>query len=453
MSVDEEKIGEPAKGAQAEMTPAGDPQDTPQGKPGGKSAKRVLLAIAALALAAVCFLAGWLGHFYSVDSRTRTLLWMIDTLQSQYYREVDLDELYDRLYDSVVPDRFSVFYTKDEYNTILMQSQGENADTGISIYASDGALRVYRVVENSPADLAGVTEGMYIYRFGADESSLASGDTAALIACVQENRSGFVLECGYTEETAVCYSLQSTSYLAAYCMYADSESSFHFRGTTQLALTETGDGMEGLDDDTAYIRLTEFDGNAELEMIACLSLMKERNRTNLVFDLRANGGGYLSTLQSIASHLMRNAEGSAPIVATAKYRSGRTTIYRAYCNDFDSYFPEGAKITVLADANTASASEALIGAMIDYGTIGYGDIYLREDEDGVARTYGKGVMQSPFTAADGSVFRLTVAEIFWPNGNSIHDVGITKEDGANAVSAPLVRGETDVFLEQVLAQL
>ena len=87
--------------------------------------------------------------------------------------------------------------------------------------------------------------------------------------------------------------------------------------------------------------------------------------------------------------------------------------------------------------------------MLDYGTLDYRDIYLR-GEGGSAHTFGKGVMQTTFTTPDGNAMRVTAAEIFWPKGKSIHGTGIRKEDGASVIEAPLLPGEEDSFLTQLL---
>ena len=94
-----------------------------------------------------------------------------------------------------------------------------------------------------------------------------------------------------------------------------------------------------------------------------------------------------------------------------------------------------AKIKVLADDGTASASECLLGCMLDYGAISYTDICLIE-RGGVAKTYGKGIMQStfPFGLGNTDAIKLTTAQIFWPKSeNCIHGRGILPADGAKSV--------------------
>lgn len=426
--------------------------------------RNALIAAGALVLAALFFVIGWLAHFYSIDARARKLLWLIDTVDDNYYKEItdeEWDKVYADLYDSVLPDRFCSYFTAEEYAALVRESEGSNADTGLAPIDDGDLLRVYRVVGNSPAAHVGIREGMIIYRFGGSEESLKSGNRADLFALSGTTGGKLFVECGFSEESKKIYTVQSGEYLASYCSYRDSGTSYDFLGEKELVLTDTKKPLSGVDGKTAYIRLTQFDGNADEEFKELLMLMKERGRENLIIDLRSNGGGYLNTFQSIASHLLRNARGASPLVATAKYRSGKVTKFRADGNDFELYFSATSRVSILADENTASASECLIGALVDYGTVNYSDIYLRKTEGETAHSFGKGVMQSAYVAADQSMARITSAQIFWPvSGKSIHDVagdgsgGVREsEGGAIGIVAPLLPYETDTMLAQVVARL
>ncbi|MDE7158698.1 MAG: hypothetical protein K2N74_03900, partial [Clostridiales bacterium] len=260
------------------------------------------------------------------------------------------------------------------------------------------------------------------------------------------------------------------AYTPAFCSYRDSEVSYSFRYSADVSFSDlsrreleivTANAFEstqyllsGLDKKTAYIRLDEFNGNAAEEFRVCLQKMKERGRENLVLDLRSNGGGYMDILLEIASHTMKNAPSGRALVSSAKFKNGNVYNYSSSGNNYYTYFTENSHVTLLADEYTASASECLIGALVDYGTISFSDIVLRKDAaSGQARSYGKGIMQSHFQHKNGSVLKLTVAEIFWPNGKSIHGKGVTEEDGAKSVVSPFVWGEDDVLLTQVLEWL
>jgi len=161
---------------------------------------------------------------------------------------------------------------------------------------------------------------------------------------------------------------------------------------------------------------------------------KEEGKKHLILHLRENGGGYLDTMQSIASYFCKESEKSKPIVAVADFGEKRTS-YNAYGNWYEDCFAQDSRICVLADAYSASASECLIGCMIDYGAIEFSDICLAE-RNGVAKTFGKGIMQETrlinFLKQDA--ITLTTAEIRWPvSDRSIHDRGVLPEDGALTV--------------------
>lgn len=388
-------------------------------------------------------IAGWIMGTGSVDERAKDLAWLVERVEANYYKEIDDDTLYDYLFSALELDRFCTYYNVDEYDRLVSESMGSNEGYGLSLVYEENedgteSVRVYRTVYNSPVERAGLEPGMYIYRFGEGETLEAATPDNFYDYLISHD--GVTVEAGFSEDKTARYTFSRAAYAGAYCEYRDSEKSFRFRGEKKLTLEEVGDGLSVLDGDTAYLRLTEFDGKASEEFEACLKKMKERGRKNLVLDLRSNGGGYLSTLCGIASHLLKNAEGNHPLVATSRFRNGREDRYTADGNDYDEYFSDDARIRVLADENTASASEALMGAMLDYGTISAEDIYLRVSMYGgeeVAKTYGKGVMQSAFVTPEGRALRLTVAEIFWPNGNSIHDVGIRAE-GDHAIKADLL---------------
>lgn len=411
----------------------------------------------ALIVAIAAFAGGWFIHYLTLDEKERELLWALDTLQDNYYRPVDEDELYDSVYNGLKLDSYTRFFPPVDYSDYQADNAGHNVGVGVSISdeRKDGVTipRFFIVYENSPACNAGLRKGMYLLGFGKSESELQSGVGADFNKFMSETEGEFVVRCGYLRDgsDAKLFTLTQKSYQAGFVHYRDSESSFRFLGEKKLALTETNEPIASLDEKTAYIRLDEFNGNAAKEFEECLEKMKERGRSNLILDLRTNGGGAMTVLCKIAAHLLRNASGRSPVVARAVYRDGSAEEFSASGNDFSKYFNADSKFRILADENTASASECLIGAMIDYGTLGFGDIILRQNEKGVAKTYGKGIMQTTYTyPLTGAAMKMTTAEIFWPNGKSIHGVGVLPSDGAVAVEADLIWGEPDPMLQAAI---
>ena len=105
----------------------------------------------------------------------------------------------------------------------------------------------------------------------------------------------------------------------------------------------------------------------------------------------------------------------------------------------------------MGDDGTASASEALIGAMLDYDKEGIVNVVLSgyKDKSGeiVYRTYGKGIMQTTYeNPTTGEAIRLTTAKIYWPTSDiTIHGEGVTKgiERYSARVFTPTIETGTD----------
>ena len=74
-------------------------------------------------------------------------------------------------------------------------------------------------------------------------------------------------------------------------------------------------------------------------------------------------------------------------------------------------------MAVLINGNSASASEIFAGAIKDYK---YGTLIG-------TTSFGKGIVQTIIPMDDGSAVKVTMAKYFTPNGNYIHEVGISPD--------------------------
>jgi len=121
----------------------------------------------------------------------------------------------------------------------------------------------------------------------------------------------------------------------------------------------------------------------------------------LILDLRNNGGGVLGAATEIADEFLKNGQ---TILKTIGKKVG-TKVYKAT----DAGDLENMPLSILINANSASASEILAGAIQDNDR---GTIVGR-------RSFGKGLVQEDTKLRDGSVIRLTVARYYTPTGRCI----------------------------------
>ncbi len=156
-----------------------------------------------------------------------------------------------------------------------------------------------------------------------------------------------------------------------------------------------------LNSTTGYMKLSRFARKSKQEFDEAIIKLKHRGMKNLIFDLRGDSGGYLSTAQAIANEFLGPKK---LIVYTKGVHSPRQNLYSSRAGNF-----EKGKLIVLINDGTASASEIVSGALQDW------DRALLIGR----RSFGKGLVQRPFRLPDGSVVRLTVARYYTPSGRWI----------------------------------
>ena len=407
--------------------------------PATKEKKRGKIGrVVATALACVLFFGGGAASvWFSLDKEIRTLIKVKNTIDEEYYKEIDDEAFYDAIFDAVNGqlDDYSEYMTASEYTQSSNSLNGKHIGVGVSFYKSDieqGKMKIAKVSGNSPADNAGLLAGDCITGFGKTPESLTlSEDYDAFVAFLDTCAEGetLYLQAQRGEEN-VLVSLSRQSFVENYVFYRSKTTSYGFTGKDATTLTERTDALTCLPDDTAYIRLARFGGEAVESFGIAMSVFKEEGKKNLVVDLRGNGGGYMSVMQGIASYFCKNSNERKPVAAVADYGE-KEEVFKAQENYYWDYFKDESRVYILADSNSASASECLIGVMVDYGAARYEDICLVE-RNGVAKTYGKGIMQAYFPLnLSGDKIKLTTARVCWPvTKTCIHDRGVLPEDGA-----------------------
>jgi carboxyl-terminal processing protease len=150
-----------------------------------------------------------------------------------------------------------------------------------------------------------------------------------------------------------------------------------------------------------YIKISRFAATTYDEFISAVKKLQKLGMQNLILDLRGNGGGYMNAAIDIADELLENKR-------LIVYTQGVSSPRRDHFSTAKGAFDKGG-LVILLDEGSASASEIVGGAVQDWDR---GVIMGR-------RSYGKGLVQRPFSLPDGAVIRLTTAKYYTPSGRSI----------------------------------
>lgn len=335
-------------------------------------------------LGVFCVLLWMRGEKLSEELRdTARLAELSEYVDEKYYQDTDGDALMDSAlkgYIAGLEDPYSSFLTPDEYSSWQEKESGTSVGIGVTVQAHDEGLYVVSVTEGSPAEKGG---------FLADD----------IITAVDGQ---LVTELGYEEAVAAVKGEIGTDV----ALTVDRDG-----GTLQLVITRgeivtiSAEGQM-LPGNIGYIRISAFRENTFNQYNEALTGLIEEGAESIIFDVRDNGGGLLTSLENVLDPLLPEGD-----IAVASYGDGsEKTIVRS--DDNELTLP----MAVVMNENTASAGELFAAALSDFG---------KATLVGTV-TYGKGVMQDTRTVAGGAA-TLTVAAYRTVKGECYHGVGVSPD--------------------------
>jgi carboxyl-terminal processing protease len=152
-----------------------------------------------------------------------------------------------------------------------------------------------------------------------------------------------------------------------------------------------------------YINLERGFNTTTFEEVAkALGELRDQGMTSLVFDLRGNHGGLVDQAWRVSNlFLYRNQK-----ILSMR---GRPTVFPNREFSANNPAPDDYPIVVLINRESASAAEIVAGALQDH------DRARLVGEN----SFGKGLVQNPFSLTDGSALILTTGHYYTPSGRLI----------------------------------
>jgi carboxyl-terminal processing protease len=157
-----------------------------------------------------------------------------------------------------------------------------------------------------------------------------------------------------------------------------------------------------VDKETGYIKVNRFSATTYDEFKTSLKELQDKGMKRLILDLQGNPGGYMNIAIEMADEFL-------PAGKKIVSQKGKERKYNAEASSTDKGDFESGDLIVLVNEGSASASEILSGA-------------LQDNDRAIIvgrRSFGKGLVQSPFDLSDGSELRLTISRYYTPSGRSI----------------------------------
>jgi carboxyl-terminal processing protease len=296
----------------------------------------------------------------------------VDTVDNQLLIESSIQGMIEKL------DPHSSYIPAKDLQGVNEQLDGKFGGVGIRFLIHNDTLVATHVLPGSPSMAAGMLPGDRIIK--VDDEHIADGKaTNEKVMDLLKGKEG-------TEVIVTVYR----------------------KGITKdLSITRGSIGVSSIDaaimltPEIGFIKLNSFTFLAGKEFKAAAKELKEKGMKKLIFDLRNNGGGYMSAATDIVDEFL----GAGKLIV---YTEGRQSERDEYFSSSRGILEE-TEVVVLINSLSASASEIVAGAIQDNDR---GFIMGR-------RSFGKGLVQDQMELKDGSALRLTISRYYTPTGRCI----------------------------------
>jgi carboxyl-terminal processing protease len=307
---------------------------------------------------------------------------LINFIENDYVDKVSTESLLDGAIKQMLGelDPHSVYIPKENLQAVKENMQGNFVGIGVQFRMISDSITVVQPIKEGPSIKAGIKAGDRILM--ADKDTLFGKNMMS--GAIPKFLKG-------KPDTKVNLQIYRKSI----------DSLFNIAITRGKVNIKSVDLAYMMNDSVGYIKLDRFARNTFLEFKSSLNSLINIGMTDLVLDLRGNGGGFIDIANSIVDEFL---EDDKLIVFT---KNNKNEIEKSFATQRGAFEKGG--LYVLIDENSASASEIVAGALQDNDK---GTIIGR-------RSFGKGLVQIEMALGDGSAVRLTTARYYTPTGRSI----------------------------------
>ncbi len=300
----------------------------------------------------------------------------------QYVDETDPNKLMRTAIDSMLGhlDPYTNYFSEAQMVRVKMGAKGGWDGIGVELREINGKAVVVEVVENTPAEKNKIQVGDILTEI---DGTTIDDQPIESVSQTLQGKAGTKVNVKFirtaTEET-LDLELERAKVIKKNVPYY---------------------GM--LDERTGYIVLTTFSQSAGANVEAALkALQDEHEPTQVILDLRNNGGGFLIEAVNICNLFVPKGN---EIVYTRNKIEKWDRSFKTINNVVDRTIP----LVVLMNGSSASASEIVAGALQD----------LDRAVLAGRNSFGKGLVQNTKDVGYSSKVKLTTAKYYIPSGRCV----------------------------------
>jgi peptidase, S41 family len=339
-------------------------------------------------IVAISFIAGFLTSSLlnsgsSPSATQKKFQTVMNLIKNDYVDEVDLDSLLERTLPSLLTnlDPHSAYIPASDLQAVNDELDGSFCGVGIQFMINNDSISIIEVIPGGPSEKVGLKPGDRIIKVNGENVAGTGITNEQVLKMLRGDRGSRVTLGVKRHNTKKTLSFEVT------------RGDIPVTSVDAAYIIEPGKG---------YVKVNKFGRTTYDEFWQALNTLKQEGAEDFIIDLRGNTGGYMEIAFQMVNEFLHKGE----LIVSTKGRDFYTS--STVVADGTGSFGD-ARVAVLLDEYSASASEIFAGA-------------IQDNDRGLVigrRSFGKGLIQRQSVLPDSSAIRLTVGRYYTPSGRCI----------------------------------